>query len=149
MITASRVWLVEQGEVHRPPPALSGKVQHAGVGVVVEIADEKDHRGCKGGDHGALVSLDLPAADEALGGYQQNGGGAVQGCVDGREVGERGRLHGSTPQAAGLVLRRLATTKARLNMMTVKTTSTARQVASGNSGDAVAGKSRPRNASVP
>lgn len=87
----------EQGKVHRPTPALSGKMMYSDVSMVVEITEQKDHRSTKGGDHGSLVCFDLVARYKAFSRYQQHGSGPVQGCINSREIRESGRLHEIIP----------------------------------------------------
>lgn len=68
-------------KVQWPRPSLSAKVNRSNMCVVVEIADEKDARGCESGDHGGAMLFHVAALDEIVSDGEQDGSDAVQSGV--------------------------------------------------------------------
>ena len=56
----------EDGEVDRPDPSGSAKVDNAGMSVIVEIRDQKQAGRADRSDHAHAMSADLAAVDEAM-----------------------------------------------------------------------------------
>ena len=69
-------------EINRARPSVAAKTDRADVGVVVEIAAEKQARHDEGRNHRRAVLQNLPAFNEIVPDGQQHGGDAVQSSVD-------------------------------------------------------------------
>src|SRR5271157_2507385 len=112
--------------------------------MVVKIRSQEQARGDKAGEHHALVRFAAAAADAVQPQANQNGARAVEERVQRRKEGGM-HLH----QAAGLVVRRLATRNDSENITSVNNASTAKLTLSDRSVEADPGNSSERNASVP
>ncbi len=73
-------------EVEGADRPLPRKRLRPGVGVVDDIADEKERRGGEGRDHDAAVLLDAPAPDQHVADHEQDGSDRVERGVYGRKV---------------------------------------------------------------
>src|SRR4029077_7179053 len=72
-------------EVNRPRPSLSGKMYRAYMRMVIEVADQKDARRGKRGNHTGPMQPYFLARDEQPAGGNQDCAGAVQRGIQGGE----------------------------------------------------------------
>ena len=80
----------ENGEIHRPNPALSRKFRHGFDGQMIrQIAGQKNRGGHEGGNHAVAVGHFVLPTDEIIAGCQKDGAQSVEAGVDGGEVRER------------------------------------------------------------